>query len=437
LLVQKYKNLLIDTAKNPSVRKNFVNSFYYFGGTFVQFLIAIVTQPIYSRYLELNDFAIMGYFGAVTAILFPLFNMSLPFYYLAKYWKTDDGESPEKNLSFILNFLNIANGLVAVISFIIIGSYFKVFNVVFPLTPFIFIVIAQLILEKFKTYYLIECRIQKKGLQFFLINLLQIVLNTAFSLFFVVTLKYGASGRMSGVLFGVVISSLVALFILIRNKSYLFSFKIDKEKVKIAFKYSIPLIIGSYAYYPIGNIDRLFLERLGNISEYGYYSIGLTISGFVGTFYLALYQAFEPDLYKYISQKKYKKYLSFLSLYFITLTILSVMFIIFSGPMVSFLTSGRYTKASGYANIFIIGIFIMQMGGIIEQLFTAYGATKFVMSWNIINSVFCILISYFMIQSYQFIGANFARVFTASSYFLIGGTLFWYYIKKEFKNERT
>ena len=425
----------VELFKNPGIRKNIFNSFYYFGGTFVQFLIAIITQPIYSRYLELHDFAIMGYFAAVQAILYPLFSMTLPFYYLAKYWKIEKGETPQKNLSFILNFLNISNGLLAIISFIIISAYFKAFNVTIPLTPFLFIVIAQLFFEKYKSYYLIECRIQKKGLRFFLINILQIALNTGFSLYFVVLLKSGAAGRMSGVLLGIVITSLIALIVLIKEKKYIFSFKIDKVQVKLALKYCIPLMIGAYAYYPIDNIDRIFLERLGDISEYGYYSIGLAISGFAGTFFLALYQSFEPDLYRFISQKKYKQYSLFFFFYILVLGALSLMFILFSESVVSFLTSGRYTHASTYANIFIIGIFFMQVGGVFEQLFTAYGATKLVMWRNILTGVFCVISYYFMIQHYQFRGANINRVITSVFYVISGALMVFIYIKRK-KHER-
>jgi O-antigen/teichoic acid export membrane protein len=129
--------------KNQSIRKNIVNSFYYFGGTLIQFVVSIFTQPIFSKYLELQDFAIIGYFAAIQAILFPLFSMTLPFYYLSKYWRFDDGETPQENLSFILNFLNISNGLLAIISYFIINLFFSVLEVKIPLTPFLIIVLTQ------------------------------------------------------------------------------------------------------------------------------------------------------------------------------------------------------------------------------------------------------------------------------------------------------
>jgi len=429
------KSNLIQLFKNESIRKNIGNSFFYFGGTFLQFLISLFTSPIFARYLELEDFAVIGYFSAIQAILFPLFSMTLPFYYLAKYWRKDEVSNPQENLSFILNLLNVTNVFIAVISFIVISLYFNLFHITFPLMPFIFIVMANLFFEKFKIFYLIECRVQKKGLKFFLLNVLQIVLNTCFSLYFVVSLNGGAVGRMSGTLFGVIITSSVALTLFIKEKKYIFSFKVDKTKVKSALKYCIPLIIGSYFYYPINNIDRLFLERLGKTAEYGYYSIGLNIAGFAGTFFLALYQSFEPDLYKFIAQRRYKKYILFTFVYTGVLAALCIMFILFSEIIVSFLTSGRYTYASTYANVFVIGIFFMQIGGFFEQLFTAFGATKLVMWRNILMGVFCIIVYYFMIQKFEFYGANLSRVITSLFYVLSGAIMFFFYLKGE-KNKK-
>lgn len=127
---------LFDIARNKNIRKNLFNSFYYFGGTFLSFLIAIFTQPIFSRYLELEDFAVLGYFSAIQAIIYPLFSMSLPFYYMARYWNKEEGEEGHKNLSFIMNFLNISNSIIAIIAYVALRFYFNIAEVVFPLMPF-------------------------------------------------------------------------------------------------------------------------------------------------------------------------------------------------------------------------------------------------------------------------------------------------------------
>ena len=429
-LKTKYFRLNLSALlKQKSIHKNIVNSFYYFGGSFIQFLIAIFTQPIYSKYLDLEDFAVIGYFTAIQAVLLPLFHMSMPFYYLANYWTKEGKGNSQENLSFILNFLNIINLIFAFGSFLIVQLYFKSFHVSFPLMPFIFIVLIILYFEKYRAYYLIECRVQKNGMKFFLISLLQILTNTCFSIYFVVSINGKAVGRMSGIMLGVVITGIIALFLLIQGKNYRFSYKIDMFKAKEVIKYCTPLILGAYAYYPIGNIDRVFLERLANVKEYGYYSIGLTLSGFVGTFFNALYQSFEPDLYKFVSEKKKKEYLVFAAFFISLLVILSILFITFSNPVVSFLTNGRYTYASTYANIFVIGVMFMQVGGLFEQLLTAYGATKYVMLRNVLTGIFCVLLYYVLVKKYQFMGANIARVISSIFFMIIGATIFAFYNK--------
>lgn len=73
-----FSTYLIKLFKNKLIRKNLGNSFFYFGGSFIQFIIAIFTQPVFAKYLELEDFAVIGYFAAIQAILFPIFSMTLP-----------------------------------------------------------------------------------------------------------------------------------------------------------------------------------------------------------------------------------------------------------------------------------------------------------------------------------------------------------------------
>lgn len=421
---------LFSEIKISDLKKNLLNSLYYFGGTAIQFFVAIATQPLYSKYLSLEDFALIGYFTAIQALLFSLFNMCLPYYYLARYWRAKE-ENSDAEMSFILNFLNTANAVVAVFAFFSVTLYFNVVNVVFPLLPFLLIILVQLFIEKYKTYYLIECRAKKQGAQYFMLNLLQITINTLFSVFFVVTLKAGAEGRMTGMLLGVVFSSSVAVFLLIKNKKYKFSLGFDKRKVRSALKYCVPLIIGAYAYYPLDNIDRLFLERVGDTSEYGYYSLGLTIAGFLGTFFVAMFQSFEPDLYKCIAEKKYKQYVMFGAAYGATIVIVSAFFICFSKPIVYFLTDGKYTHASDYADFFVIGIVIMQMGGFFEQLLTAFEATRLVMWRNIILGILTVAIYYFLIKTQSFRGAAVSRIIVAGLYFGVGSLVFLLFVRSK------
>lgn len=104
----------------------------------------------------------------------------------------------------------------------------------------------------------------------------------------------GAEGRMLGQTLSILFLGILAIYIFIKKRSYKVNFNIDFSAVKKALKFCMPLILGSYLYYPVNNIDKIFLERIGDIQEFGYYNLGSSIAGHFGTFFITPYMAFEP-----------------------------------------------------------------------------------------------------------------------------------------------
>ena len=173
----------------------------------------------------------------------------------------------------------------------------------------------------------------------------------------VVVYRMGAVGKMGGQTISLLILSIVAIYIFRKEAHYKFSLNFDFNKVKTIFKYSYPLILAAYLYYPINNLDRILLERLNKTNEFGYYNLGATIAGFVGTFFVTLYMAFEPDFYKYTAQRDVKKYLKISVLYIFILTSFTIITLLVSNYAVAFLTSHRYMESTKYVNIFVISIY--------------------------------------------------------------------------------
>ena len=408
--------------KSPDLKKNLTNSVYYFGGPFLQLILALFTQPIFSLYLEPSDFAIMGYFGAVQGFFIPLFSLNLTYYYLFEYWK--ENADNNKHLSFQLNFLTTSNILISAVSFIIIYLYFKILNINIPLFPYVFIIILNLFFEKYRAYYFLECRLNKQGLRFFIFNAIQVVSSTLFSLLLVVVYRMGAVGRLGGQTISLLILSIVAVYIFRKEAQYKFSFKFDFNKVKKALKFSYPLILAAYLYYPINNLDRLLLERLNKTNEFGYYNLGATIAGFVGTFFITLYMAFEPDFYKYTAQRDVKKYLKLSGLYIFILTGFTVVTIFVSNYAVAFLTSHRYMESTKYVNIFVISMYFYSVGNMFEQLFSSLNATKLTLYRTFIIAVISIGSYLLMIKHFEFIGASESRVIIFFLYLIVGLILF-------------
>lgn len=419
-IIQRTLNGL--SLSSPGIKKNLLTSLYYFGGSFVGMVIAIFTQPIFSRNLEPRDFAVMGYFAAIQGFFMPMFSLNFTSYYLTSYW--DKSATKGKDISFHLNTLNIANALVAFLAFLLVVTYFKLARVSFPLHPFTLLIIINLLIEKYKAYYLLHCRLNKLGPNYFLFSVSQVILNTGFGLLFVVYFKWGAEGRMLGQTLSVILLVIFIAGVFIKKGFYHPSFKIDISAVKQALKFCWPLIIGSYFYFPVSNLDKLLLERIGNVQEFGYFNLGSSLAGYLATFFITLYMAFEPDFYKLTTQRRIREYFSLSLAYIAVLTMVTVTAILFSEPIIGFLTSYRYPEAAKYFNIIVVSMCLYNIGDMFQQLFNSLNNTRLVLIRNAIMGAISIVLYYFFIKKFGFIGAAWAKVAIYSFYIIIGLILF-------------
>ena len=407
---------------SPLIRKNLITSFWYFGGSFAGMLIAIFTQPVFSRHLDPWDFAVMGYFATIQGFFMPMFSLNFTTYYLTSYW--DKNESAGRNLSFHLNTLNLANTVVAGFAMLIITIYFKLAGVAFPLFPFSILILINLFIEKFKAYYLLNCRMKKLGPSYFLFTILHVILNTGLGLLFVVKYGWGAEGRMLGQTLSVLLLVIFVISAFIKGRNYIPSIQVRITDIRKALRFCWPLILGSYLYFPVSNLDKLLLERVGNVEEFGYYNLGSSMAGYFSTFFITLYMAFEPDLYKLTSQRRIKEYFFLGFFYVIIITSVTAIAIIFSKGIIAYLTSNRYPEAAVYFNIVIVSMCLYNIGDMFQQVFNSLNKTKLVLVRNAMMGLISIILYIFFIEKMEYLGAAWAKVVIFSFYILLGLFLF-------------
>jgi O-antigen/teichoic acid export membrane protein len=389
----------------------FGNAFLYFGGSFIQLIVAIFTSPIFARNLSAEEFGILGYFLSVKQFVFPLTTMSLTFFYLFKYFKQDNQEN-RKLLSNIILFLTYANIIVLCISTGVLYSYFKLAKVDIPFSPFALIMLITLFLEVYKTFLLIDLKLKKAAFTYFIYTALLAVLNIAIGLLFVVVFQWGAAGRMLGSLVALIMVSLI----FIRQFNITLKIKLDVKLIKKGLWWASPMILSAYFYLPMANIDRVLLAALKDTTELGYYSIGANIAGYLGTAAGALLSAFQPDFYKFVAKSNKPKFFMYAGTFVVITAIITVLFFLVSEYIVDFLTSGRYTRAYVYANYFAVSIFIMNLSQITNIILIALGKSRFQLYINIIaGSIGFVLYKYF-INHYGFMGGNYGRIAIACLY---------------------
>ena len=229
-----------------TVFKNFQNASLYLAGSLIQSVIALITQPIYSKFLKASDFGIIGYFEAIRGFLTPIFILSMTSIYLMKYYKQD--EINNKKLLFNISFyLCIINTVSIFICYVGLYLYFHYLKVAIPLNPFAWYVLVSLLLSNFSTLVFINYRVQKKAMSFFLYSLIFYILNAMIGILFVAIYKWGAEGRMLAPIIASLLVLPYSIYILKKYTIVNYNFKQFKQNLRIA----VPLILTVYTMVPI------------------------------------------------------------------------------------------------------------------------------------------------------------------------------------------
>jgi O-antigen/teichoic acid export membrane protein len=388
--------------------KYILNTGLYFGGSLLHLIFAFFSQPIYAKYLTAEDFGILGYYTSIQGFFTPLFLFGMTQYYLMNYFRQKEEEN-KVMLFNILAYLSVANVVISLVGFAGLGVAFKGFAITVPFMPFSFYIFLILYFNFFTSFILINFRIRKKAVSFFLLSAIPPALNVVFSLVYIIPFKMGAEGKLLGQVTTNIIVGLISLILL---RKYLI-LRINLLFIRKSFSYVLPLIVAGYAHYPIKSIDRIYLERLGNLSELGYYSLGLTASNFINLAAAALFMAFEPDVYKLVVDKNFSKLRIIGSVYLLIVVVMVIVFILLSPYLMDFLTSGKYTRSYKYANINAIGVFFMQVFGLANAIIIALKKTNYALYINLIGGSAALLIYYLLIQWQDFQGANYAYVLVA------------------------
>jgi O-antigen/teichoic acid export membrane protein len=215
----------------------------------------------------------------------------------------------------------------------------------------------------------------------------------------VIVYKGGASGRLYSVLITSIVFGTYCFF------SLMTKFEIDRAVLTDAIKMCWPLTLSSILYYFLSGIDRAFLERLHDNTNFGYYNVAFQISAYTGLIGTALFQTFDPDIYKSIADKNMNRLMKIIFVIVLPCIVINLIFIILARPIIVILTYGRYTRSIGYSQILALRNMVTPLFFILSDIIIGLGFTKLELCNRLIGSIFSILLFKYLILNYGFTGA--------------------------------
>ena len=333
---------------------------------------------------------------------------------------------PEERRGALGDTVLISMNVIGIISFLTFMLVFYLFHRFtgnhFPFFPYAILTFLQLYLSNNVSFYLTKLRILRQAKQYARFSIVQCIVTNALILILVVYYKEGASGKLYAAAAATLLFSVYSFLRSIER------FRVDKTILCEALKFGAPLTLSALFWYCLTGVDRLMLERLGEIEQLGIYNVGLVIAGYMQIFYTTLSNTFEPDIYQSIEQSNRRRLYAIIGIIVGVVSVVNILFIVAAPYVIDILTAGRYVSSAPYARIFALHNITMACYYMVVRLLVGYGYVKGELLVRVVGAALSVACFYLLIQNYGFSGAAWGQVLSFALLSIIG--LLYFRVKR-------
>jgi O-antigen/teichoic acid export membrane protein len=275
--------------------KSIKNLFIYLIPSLVSAVIPIVTLPIFTRLLTVEDYGVYALSIVFGTFASGMANFGMIIGYERNFFENKESKEEQSTLLFsVLFFVFCAFILVGVITFFLKSRIATLIIGDDHWGDLIFLAYCAVGVSSLKMYYLTYFKNTNNAKQFSWYSIDETLLNVFFSFVFIYFFKLGVAGLVLGQLIGSVI-----VFLFLTVKFYIsFGFQLNLSLLKSTLSISLPLT-PRIIFGVIGNqVDKYLIGSMITTGGVGIYSLGQRLANVTFTFMTALQNVFTPQVYK-------------------------------------------------------------------------------------------------------------------------------------------
>lgn len=395
------------------------NVVLYTLGEMIPRVLSFLLLPVLTKYLTTSDYGISSYITTVVTFLFVLTTLSVNTYALRTYYKLKSEDEKKKLLGNLFLFLTAWGLVMLTLEALLFPVLLKAFSVQVPFYPYFLLGLIINFFDVVSIIPLVSYRVNEDAKGFVALSVGRTVLQYIFVLLLVAIFKMGLFGSLMGRLLGCVPFAII--YVLIIKRKGIFS--LNKEQIKHALLFSLPLLPGALSYLVISMFDRIILERYVSLNELGLYSVASTLALTLNIIIQGIYRSFEQKIFRehnnegyvILTDKLYKIYIA-------ALCIPGFCMILFAKEVLLFFTSPQYYSAQQYVPYLVVAVIVSGINTFFSTLLIADNRRKVVSYSSFVAAVVSFIGNLLLIKYFGVIGACVASILS----FLVV-YIFYYY----------
>lgn len=384
-------------------KKLFKNSFIYVFGDVLNKSIPFFMLPVLTRYLTPEDYGIISVFSVFVSIFAVFTGLSIHGAINVNFFKMQKDELK----AFVGNCLVVLS-VSTVIVFIAVCSLYPIVLERLALEIEWLIVAVVLAFAQFlTTINLLLWMAEQRPKPYSVYQISQTFVVTALSLLMVVGFGMNWKGQLLATTIGTLLFSMIS-FMFIIKRGYLI-FQLNKEYIKDALKFGVPLIPHQLAGWVKTGADRMVLMSVMGATATGIYAVGYQLGMIMGVLVTAFNKAWSPYMYKTLSneptRENKKKIVQFTYVYFVGIFLFAVCFSYLAELSIPYFLGKKFISSVEFVIYFAVAFAFQGMYFMVTNYIFYVKKTYMLAYVTLSTAVLHVVLLYFFVNINGAIGA--------------------------------
>lgn len=333
-------------------KKLFKNSSIYILGDVLNKAVPFFMLPVLTRYLTPEDYGIISVFTVLVSILAVFTGLSIHGAINVNFFKMRKDELKVFiGNSFIV--LNVSTLLVFIFAYLLHPIILERLSLELE---WLIIAVVLAFAQFLTTINLLLWMAEQRPKAYSVYQILQTFMVTALSLLMVVGFGMNWEGQLLATAIGTFLFSVISFRFIVR-RGYLI-FQLNKEHIKDALKFGVPLIPHALAAWVKTGADRVVLMSILGATATGIYAVGYQIGMIIGVLVTAFNKAWSPYMYKTLSNEptieNKKKIVQFTYIYFVGILLFAVCFAYLAELFIPYFLGEKFIASTEFILYFAV-----------------------------------------------------------------------------------
>ena len=397
---------IIDLFRQIFNSKAGKSSLIYTFTNFFNAALPFLLLPLLTSKLNEAEYGITIMVMVLVSIVTPLLTLGVTGSIAVAYFKEEINNFPR----YMANCLYITIG-----AFIVLGLGFYVFsNPIAALSEvpekWIFSVLAISFLTFIIEMNLINYRIKFKSREFAIIKISQTIITFGLTYIMVVQYQLNWQGVIIAKLTSLSFFGLLSFGLLLKNR--LLQFKVDKNYLKFALLFGLPLLPHLLSSFIISASDRLFITNILGVEETGSYTVAYQIGSIMELLCISFNLAWSPWLFSKLQDFESNRNLlrKITSYGLVGISLFAILLALLAPLIINIFVAESFKISILVINIIITG-FVFQGFYLLFVNYLFYnGNTKHISIISVTVAFLNLFLNYIAIPKYGIVGAAIATL---------------------------